>query len=471
MFLPSQLAEISHRYHADVEDLRILLEGEGLLVQSRECLQEVSARVRSDPHFHRDLAFLVRSILGRGRDEPGSMEVLGILVVATSGTRQGFDNPFQQQAIRELLRFVIQQRRPGADPAVTPDATDRHGATPSAIFPQLVSERELPPPAPSILSPSPVPSLVEAEPEPSSRHVQAGWVLAVVALLVPVGAGLLIRHSSPAATNGELRASAAVGLVASSAHTSSASKHRAILPQSTESTHSARKSQARLTSAAGSRHTELPLPAKPPNIAANTPPNTSESTETAPNFPRPSEPLSPGTGAPGGPHQQPVIVSLPAAVARERNTPRPTEVSDVFVHPDANAASADSQVSPPMFRPKKPDLIARNSPPTTAGKPNTLGTVHTGSAGTMASSLMYSPEPEYPARAIAAGVQGQVRVRAIVGPEGNVIEATVVSGPPLLREAALDAVGRWRYRPYEQGGKLLTIVTTAILEFQLAPNN
>jgi TonB family protein len=87
----------------------------------------------------------------------------------------------------------------------------------------------------------------------------------------------------------------------------------------------------------------------------------------------------------------------------------------------------------------------------------------------MASSLMYSPEPEYPARAIAAGIAGEVTVRAVVGPRGNVIDASVVSGPPLLREAALDAIGRWRYRPYEQDGKPVAIATTAIFDFQIPP--
>jgi TonB family protein len=87
----------------------------------------------------------------------------------------------------------------------------------------------------------------------------------------------------------------------------------------------------------------------------------------------------------------------------------------------------------------------------------------------MASNLMYSPEPEYPAGAIAAGVSGQVTVQAVVGPRGNVIDARVVSGPPLLREAALDALGRWRYRPYEQDGKPVAIATTAIFDFQIPP--
>lgn len=124
----------------------------------------------------------------------------------------------------------------------------------------------------------------------------------------------------------------------------------------------------------------------------------------------------------------------------------------------------------PEFHAKDPVLIARNKPPTALGQatqPGLQGTVHAGETGNMASNLMYSPDPEYPAEAIASRVTGEVTVRVVVGPDGNVIDARVVSGPPLLREAALDAVGRWRYRPYEQGGKPVPIATTAIFDFQL----
>jgi len=62
-----------------------------------------------------------------------------------------------------------------------------------------------------------------------------------------------------------------------------------------------------------------------------------------------------------------------------------------------------------------------------------------------------------------------VTVRAVVGPRGNVIDAHVVSGPPLLREPALEAVGRWRFRPHEEDGKPVAIATTAILDFQIPP--
>jgi TonB family protein len=50
------------------------------------------------------------------------------------------------------------------------------------------------------------------------------------------------------------------------------------------------------------------------------------------------------------------------------------------------------------------------------------------------------PEPDYPPIAAAAHVYGTVIIQATVDVEGNVSAERVVSGPPMLQQAALDAV-------------------------------
>lgn len=60
---------------------------------------------------------------------------------------------------------------------------------------------------------------------------------------------------------------------------------------------------------------------------------------------------------------------------------------------------------------------------------------------------MVQPAPEYPALARQARIQGQVEVEAVLDEQGNVIEMKVVSGPPLLYQAALDALKKWKYQP------------------------
>jgi len=96
------------------------------------------------------------------------------------------------------------------------------------------------------------------------------------------------------------------------------------------------------------------------------------------------------------------------------------------------------------------------------------GLVQSGSAGIMAANLIWSPTPPYPAAASEAQVEGEVTVNALVGKDGNVLSATVVSGPPLLREAALRAVEKWQYHPYLVSGNPAVIATTAIIDFELA---
>lgn len=94
-------------------------------------------------------------------------------------------------------------------------------------------------------------------------------------------------------------------------------------------------------------------------------------------------------------------------------------------------------------------------------------TVRPVSLGVMAANVLYSPAPAYPVAAVSAHVQGEVKIQAEVGRDGNVASARVVSGPPLLRDAAVDAVQRWRYRPYLSAGKPVAMSATAVVDFQL----
>ena len=60
---------------------------------------------------------------------------------------------------------------------------------------------------------------------------------------------------------------------------------------------------------------------------------------------------------------------------------------------------------------------------------------------------IFQPAPEYPPLARQARIQGQVEIDAILDEQGNVIEMKVVSGPPLLYQAAQEALRKWKYEP------------------------
>ena len=76
-------------------------------------------------------------------------------------------------------------------------------------------------------------------------------------------------------------------------------------------------------------------------------------------------------------------------------------------------------------------------------------------------------DPVYPSTAFDAGVQGLVVLVLRIDREGNVADVTLVSGHPLLVQAAMDAVKQWKYRPYLQNGTPTEMETTVHLRFEL----
>ena len=78
-----------------------------------------------------------------------------------------------------------------------------------------------------------------------------------------------------------------------------------------------------------------------------------------------------------------------------------------------------------------------------------------------------TPQPYYPAVAKAAHVEGLVVIDAIIDEEGNVVQARVVEGPPLLVAAALDAVAKWKYQPTYLNGRAVSIRTHIQVMFRL----
>ena len=86
---------------------------------------------------------------------------------------------------------------------------------------------------------------------------------------------------------------------------------------------------------------------------------------------------------------------------------------------------------------------------------------------TATSIAIYKPIPVYPALARAARVEGTVVLEATISKSGSIENLRVVSGPAMLRQAALDAVSQWRYRPYLLNGEPVAVETTVNVVFNL----
>jgi TonB family protein len=76
-------------------------------------------------------------------------------------------------------------------------------------------------------------------------------------------------------------------------------------------------------------------------------------------------------------------------------------------------------------------------------------------------------EPLYPDLAKAARAQGQVVLECTLSVAGTVEGITVVGGHPLLRNAAVEAVRRWRYVPTLLNGVPVAVVLRVTVDFRL----
>jgi protein TonB len=64
-------------------------------------------------------------------------------------------------------------------------------------------------------------------------------------------------------------------------------------------------------------------------------------------------------------------------------------------------------------------------------------------------------------------VQGVVVMEATISKMGRIESLRVVSGPEMLRRAALDAVQAARYAPYQLNGEATEVQTTITVNFRL----
>ncbi len=173
--------------------------------------------------------------------------------------------------------------------------------------------------------------------------------------------------------------------------------------------------------------------------------------------------------------------------------------------PPAAVVQKVAQVAPktfqatPLTAPKaipKQVAVVTDAPPPDSGSVGALGGVPGGVAGGVLGGALTGPappppsapatpqllrvggdvkpprllqqiQPQYPAVARAARVEGDVIVEAIIDEHGNVVKAHVVSGPGLLVPAALAAVEQWKYAPTFLNGVAMPVAMNVTVQFHL----
>ncbi len=95
---------------------------------------------------------------------------------------------------------------------------------------------------------------------------------------------------------------------------------------------------------------------------------------------------------------------------------------------------------PPATIPTKPDIVKPENPVRVGGD-------------VQSAKLIKQVLPVYPRAASQFRISGTVHLLGIIAKDGTIQRLQVLSGHPLLRQAALDAVSQWVYRPTVLNGQ------------------
>jgi TonB family protein len=126
--------------------------------------------------------------------------------------------------------------------------------------------------------------------------------------------------------------------------------------------------------------------------------------------------------------------------------------------------SADRQKELALAIPFRINPREDTGPAATSATPP--GTIRVG-GNVQAANLLSQTPTAYPALAKAARVQGTVRFEATIGKDGRVENLQLVSGPPLLVQAAMESVRQWTYKPTLLNGQPVSVITTVDVNFTL----
>jgi TonB family protein len=113
-------------------------------------------------------------------------------------------------------------------------------------------------------------------------------------------------------------------------------------------------------------------------------------------------------------------------------------------------------------------LINENGSPQNTGSAGGSAPTRVRMGGNVqAARIINRVQPEYPEAARNGRISGTVRLHVIIGKDGTIQQLEVMSGHPMLQQAALDAVRQWRYQPTLLNGEPVEVDTTIDVIFAL----
>lgn len=91
------------------------------------------------------------------------------------------------------------------------------------------------------------------------------------------------------------------------------------------------------------------------------------------------------------------------------------------------------------------------------------------SSSLMGQKIIHRADPIYPSEALKQRIEGEVMLDTLIAEDGTVKDVHAVSGPDVLRPAAVAAVKWWRFEPYEVNGHATAVHTLIEVDFRLKP--
>jgi TonB family protein len=207
-----------------------------------------------------------------------------------------------------------------------------------------------------------------------------------------------------------------------------------------------------------------PVAAQPVPDANATPgngsaPGTSALTATAPAPVVTSREVQPATATPVLNAKRPGDDVAVKTVSPEKPSPStPAPVATVALAGGPSKIAVNSQSPPPVAPVSAPNLTvggtgssaltALSRPVTTAAPAANLE-----QSQLVDVQLIRSTPPTYPAIARARRVTGSVNLKVRVGKDGKVVAVQFLDGPDIFKDAAVDSVRQWQYKPATLNGK------------------
>jgi TonB family protein len=128
-----------------------------------------------------------------------------------------------------------------------------------------------------------------------------------------------------------------------------------------------------------------------------------------------------------------------------------------------NSASNTAPVVPgeaPALEAAMGSILARRPAPVAVGQPLPVG------GQVQGARLIKSVPPVYPTLAKANHVTGDVTLDALIDAPGKGTDVKAVSGPTLLRGAAMDAVALWKYEAARLDGRPASTHLSVTVKFR-----